>query len=125
MPAYNFKKRFAAKVESGEKLHTIRAKRKDGRRPKPEQAMHGYTGLRTKYTRLLVTATISKVEGISITAGPPAIEVWIDGRKLTSSEIYDLAIADGFVSSSEFLAFFRDEHGLPFVGDLIHWRFQQ
>ena len=66
MPAYGFKYRFARKVETGEKLHTIRALRKDGRRPKVGQPMHAYEGMRTKKCRILLLSTISKVEAIRI-----------------------------------------------------------
>lgn len=126
MPAFNFKYRFARKVETGDKLHTIRARRKDGKRPMVGQAMHAYEGMRTKKCRPLVLSTISNVEWIRIEAdgrirlgvpGDPAV------RTLTVDEAHALAIADGFTSATELYEFFKAEHGLPFEGDLIHWRF--
>jgi hypothetical protein len=124
MPAYNFKSRFAAKVQSGEKLHTIRARRKDGHRPRPGQPMHAYCGLRTKKTELLLLSTVSKVESIRIdTEGHIRIGDIGDSRVLAYEEVEALAKADGFDSPEEFVAFFKDTHGLPFIGDLIHWRF--
>lgn len=126
MPAYNFKAQFAAKVESGEKLHTIRARRKDGRRPMPGQAMHAYAGLRTKKCRLLKLATISRVEWIRIVLEGDQVLVRLgipgESRVLAYEEVEALAIADGFASPGEFYNFFKDTHGFPFEGDLIHWR---
>lgn len=118
MPAYNFQKRFAAKVESGEKLHTIRAIRKDGKRPMPHTPMAAYFGMRTKGCRLLVRSVISRVEHVRIDSGGI---VQLDGRQITHAERDALALADGFVDAREFVSFFRDNHGLPFEGHLIHW----
>lgn len=123
MPAYNFKERFARKVQSGEKLHTIRATRKDGHRPIVGQPMHAYSGLRTKKTKLLLLSTISKVDRIKINVDG-SIVVEARGR-LTVDEAHALAMADGFTSANELYEFFKETHGLPFEGDLIHWRFPQ
>lgn len=121
MPAYNFKARFAKKVQSGEKLHTIRALRKDGHRPRIGQPMHAYNGLRTKKTMLLLRSTVSKVDRISINVDGSIV---VEGRgKLTVDEAHELAMADGFTSANELYEFFKETHGLPFEGDLIHWRF--
>lgn len=121
MPAYNFKERFAKKVASGEKLHTIRATRKDGHRPRIGQPMHAYNGLRTKKTKLLLRSTVSKVDRISIAVDGSIV---VEGRgKLTVDEAHALAMADGFTSATELYEFFKETHGLPFEGDLIHWTF--
>ena len=119
MPAYNFKQRFARKVASGEKLHTIRATRKDGHRPGIGQPMHAYTGLRTKHTKLVFLSTISKVDRIRINVDGSIV---VEGRgKLTVDQAHALAMADGFTSANDLYEFFKAEHGLPFDGDLIHW----
>ena len=119
MPAYNFKQKFAPKVGSGEKRHTVRAIRKDGKRPKAGQPFT-YTGMRTKYCEPILFSTIKAVEDITIA---PDGALFIAGRRLAVKEAQRFAIADGFASFTEFLDFFRSAHGLPFSGDLIHWTF--
>lgn len=42
----NFQKQFAPYILDGSKAHTIRGERKDGKRPKPGEMLHLYTGLR-------------------------------------------------------------------------------
>jgi len=126
MPAYNFQKRFADRVGNGTKLHTIRAYRKDGRHPIAGQPFRAYTGMRTKLCEPILFSTISKVEWVHIDVGGivsivgPMAE---HQRTLTHAERDALALGDGFVSALEFVAFFRNNYGLPFNGDLIHWTF--
>lgn len=114
MPAFNFHAQFAGKVERGEKLHTIRAKRKNP--PKVGQSFYGFTGMRTMQCRRLVSSTITKVDAIEILSGQ---FVQLNGRHLTASEIDKLARADGFDGADSFFKFF--DAVLPFRGDLIHW----
>lgn len=126
MPAYNFQQRFAEKVGNGTKRHTIRAYRKDGRHPIAGQPFRSYTGMRKKQCEPILFSTISKVEWVHIDEGGivsiigPMAE---SQRTLTHAERDALALADGFGSALEFVAFFRDNYGLPFKGDLIHWTF--
>jgi hypothetical protein len=120
MPAYNFQQRFAEKVGNGTKRHTIRAKRKDGKRPQAGQPFRSYTGMRTKNCEPILFSTISKVEDVRI---DDMGWVSIDGRLLTHAELDALSVADGFAGAADFLAFFRERYGIPFLGDLIHWTF--
>lgn len=119
MPAFNFQSRFAAKVESGEKLHTIRAKRKHP--PKAGQPFYAFEGMRTVKCRRLLCSWISCIEDVYIDSGGI---ISVGGRMLGRAERDNLATADGFVDAREFIAFFRDNHGLPFAGDLIHWKYK-
>jgi len=64
MPAYNFKERFAADVESGKKRQTIRRKRK--RPTKPGDVLYLYVGMRTKRCRKLREAPCESVVSILI-----------------------------------------------------------
>lgn len=120
MPAYNFKYRFAKKVGSGEKRHTVRARRKDGKRPQVGQPFRAYTGMRTKKCEPILFSHISGVQEVRIELEGG---IYIDGRRLKVEEADRFAVADGFTSVTEFYEFFRDTHGLPFEGDLIHWSF--
>lgn len=130
MALFNFKRQFAHAVTAGTKRQTIRAPRKDGTRPKPGETLHLYTGLRTKGADLLARYPCKSVHNIQIRqhlAGPheldavPLVEVVLDGRRLTRLEVHELAIADGFPTAEELLAFFLKEHGGDFEGILVKW----
>lgn len=135
MPAYSFQKQFVPFVESGEKTHTIRGKRKA--RPKPGQPFYAYYAMRTKQCRKLLESTITKVEDIWIVdsgrrfngwdgivecmhhLGPyPQIE--IEGTKLADDEMESLAKRDGFPSLFEMSRFW--DLSQRFNGDPIHWK---
>lgn len=117
MAAYNFKKRFAAMVERGDKCQTIRAERKDGRRPHAGETLYLYTGMRTKACRKLHEAACRSVEEIKIFRKM----VVVSGSRLKPEEVASLAKADGFENVEKFFEFFSKEHGLPFRGLLIKW----
>ena len=115
MPALNFKKQFAHDVSAKKKRQTIRSTRK---RPfKEGDKLFLYTGMRTKYCRSLGEAVCKKVSNIKITK----TSVRINLKYLSWSQITDLAIADGFGGITDFLAFFEDNHGFPFEGQMIEW----
>src|ERR1039458_6030532 len=96
-----FKARFVPMIEDGSKTHTIRAKRKI--RPRVGETCHCYTGLRQKGARLLGRWPCVKVEEITIRLRcrpedffPLALDIWIDGERLSPDEVNDLAWRDGF-----------------------------
>jgi len=47
--------------------------------------------------------------------------ITIDGNDLSADEKDSLAFADGFETFAEMMQFW--EGRLPFVGDIIHWKF--
>ena len=115
MPSLNFKQRFVAPIESGRKRQTIRKRRK---RPfRTGDTLYLFTGMRTAKCRRLSTHRCSSVHDVTITHE----HIEIDGRMLTPEETGELAQADGFASTEEFLDFFRREHDLPLVAQLIRW----
>ena len=127
MPLLGFKKQFAPAVENGLLVHpfasipikrqTIRAKRRDGRNPRPGEKLYLYTGLRTKQCLKLGEAICKSVEEIFIAwRGICLAGVW-----LTAEEQSAMAIADGFTTFQEMADFFRKEHGEDFWGLLIKW----
>jgi len=118
MPALNFKKEFAEKVESGEKRQTIRALRKDGRNPRNGQTLYLYVGMRTKGCRKLGEATCKSVEPIAIEENG---DIFIGVEYVPPVEASNMMIRDGFNSRLEFYEFFKKTHGLPFYGLLIKW----
>lgn len=105
---FNFKKEFAPKVESGEKLQTVRATRKDRRVPVPGDLAKGYTGLRTRSARLLVSSPIVEAGRVLIDFRESTIA--IRGGRLSASEAAEFARADGFESFPAMLAWFREAH---------------
>lgn len=117
MPLLNFKKQFAPKVESGEKLQTIRAKRKDGRNPHVGDKLYLYAGLRTKSCRKIGEAVCTSVNQITIDDHG----INIDGIWLSLQERDKISQEDGFDDFSELIQWFRKEHGLPFEGLLYKW----
>jgi phosphoribosyl-ATP pyrophosphohydrolase len=123
MPAFNFQKQFAPDVESGQKNQTIRAKRKDGRRPEPGQTAYLYTGMRTNACRKLGEKTIEMVQMIMIGNKGCLINYNEDGEYPITElmELKFFAIDDGFESWEAMRDWFDKTHGLPFEGDLIKW----
>ena len=132
MPAYSFQKQFVPFIESGEKTHTIRGKRKS--RPKPGQTFYGYYAMRTKQCRKLIQSTITRVQDIVIEVdhrycdyieGEHVIlvhpKMTIDGEVLADDEMETLARRDGFGDLRSMMMFWPDAR-LPFSGDIIHWR---
>lgn len=131
MVALNFKAQFADDVEDGRKCRTIRAPRKDGRDPKKGDRLQLYTGMRQSGCRMLREVECSRVREVEISH----MEIKIEGRPLwhgdapayqggVDPEHYegDFVRADGFDSFSDMVAFFEENHGLPFKGLLIEWR---
>ncbi len=118
MPALNFRKEFADKVESGEKRQSIRALRKDGRNPRPGQTLYLYTGQRTKHCRKLGEAICKSVESVGIEEGG---DIYSAGIGNDNDYSVDFAKKDGFDTFQDFMDFFRKKHGLPFYGLLIKW----
>ncbi len=123
MPAYNFKSRFAPKVESGEKRQTIRKRRKVGNAV-PEKPIQLYVGQRTKACRKLVDPDpeCKSVHPIKITRHFAFGAVFVDGKKLTYLETFNLTRDDGFSSTVDFFHFFVPDPGDVFDDAvLIKW----
>lgn len=117
-----FQSRFEKKIQSREKRHTIRGKRK--RRPQPGEACHCYVNPRRKSMRLLGRWICVAVQDIWIVVergphGVPRYVVTVEGYRLRQDERTALAIADGFESFQEMMEFWSGR--LPFNGDIIHW----
>jgi uncharacterized protein YqfB (UPF0267 family) len=129
MGLYNFQKRFAPFILSGEKTHTIRSVRANP--DKPGNTLHLYTGLRQKGAQLLMRVPCVKVEEIEICAVDhpthsgvtKVFTIEIDGHYLDRSEKEALARRDGFDSLAAMMRFWQEpKNRLPFRGHIIHWR---
>jgi hypothetical protein len=128
MPAYSFQKQFVPFVESGDKTHTIRGKRKN--RPKPGQTFYGYYAMRTKQCRKLIHSTITRVQDITIELIQGDCHernyhrITVEGEVLAPDEMEALARRDGFANLSAMMQFWPSAR-LPFEGDIIHWSFDR
>jgi hypothetical protein len=114
MVAYNFQAQFAPAVEAGEKRRTIRA---EGlrRHARAGDLLQLYTGMRTKECRKLGEAicTVStycaiREDGITFGTYPKV-------------DVDDFARGDGFKDFDDMKEWFREMHGIPFIGRLIEW----
>ena len=111
MPVINFKKEFVDAVKDGSKAQTIRATRKVP--IKAGDTLYLYAGMRTKTCEKIGEVVCGAVREVEVTN----IGVVLDGRYLTPSQVYALAIHDGFENTQAFLKFFKP----PFKGQLIKW----
>lgn len=116
----SFNKRFVDLVADGLKTQTIRANRKDGRRPVPGDFIHCYHGLRTKWSMLLTKGEITKVMDISIE--PARGLVFVDNVLLAPKRFEGFATADGFSSYADMMDWWRRTHSSErFNGYMIQW----
>lgn len=123
---YSFKARFVPLIQSGKKLTTIRAPRKDGKLPKPGEVLHLFTGMRTKQCQKIAEVICLRVQPIFI--WQPG---YVPGRasgamvglsfNITSARLNGIAVKDGFESWQDMICFFSTVHTLPFTGYLIEW----
>lgn len=113
MPAYNFKKEFAAKVLDGSKPFTIRAPRK--RKTVKGDRLFLFTGMRTRNCVKLLDTIAADVFVIVITSDA----VYINDVCLMESMKEGFARLDGFNSYTDFLKFHEPNFNKPI--DMIVW----
>ena len=92
MPLLGFKQQFAPMVEARKKRQTIRAKREDGRNPKPGDTLYLYTGLRTKSCRKLGETVCRSVQEIVVDVKG----INLSGDWLNDTAMMHVVRADGF-----------------------------
>jgi len=128
-----FKQQFEHKIRSGEKTHTIRGERKDGKTPAVGEALHCYVNPRTKQMRLIGRWPCVRVEPVRISltldhAYAKSLRIQIGDQVLSRDEADAFAKRDGFENMDEMARFWKREHGLkigsrPWRGWVIHWDF--
>lgn len=121
MPSYNFQRRFADKVRSGEKMQTIRKRRK--RATVEGDTLYLYTGLRQKGAEKLREAKCVRVLPIEIYEG--SVKVGAEKIYRDDDEMDAFARADGFADADDFFSFWRDVHGLTLWTPLTEFEFIQ
>ncbi len=121
MVAYSFKPRFRGPILAGTKCQTIRAERK--RHARPGEQVQLYTGMRTRYCRIIGRAVCTTTSPVTIGVA----EGWVDdgcGRMIDPYFLDAFAHLDGFVGWTAMAAFWQREHPdvEVFSGVLIRWR---
>jgi hypothetical protein len=120
MVAYSFRPQFVAPILGGTKRQTIRADRK--RHAREGEAIQLYTGMRTKYCRVIGTANCELV--FPVTLDFATDRVMTDGTVFRSSTNLDeFAHLDGFADWQSMRDFWRKNHAPldVFSGVLIRW----
>lgn len=113
-----FKERFINPILNKTKVHTIREDSHN--RWKIGMKMQMATGVRTKkYNQFNegICKSTQRIEIIRVSDYLHETIVNIDGRKLTESEVQQLAWNDGFDNLVDFWMWFAD----GFKGKVIHW----
>lgn len=113
-----FKPQFAALVEAGTKTQTVRPTPK--RMPQAGDTISLRCWVGAPYRseqRVLRESIIAAVRLIEI----DTCALTIDGVRLHHLEEEEFAMADGFSGIVEMTDWFRETHGLPFVGIVIYW----
>jgi hypothetical protein len=119
-----FQHRFADLVESRQKRQTIRALGKP-HHPAPfagqELSLRKWADkpYRSPQVRLGPNETCVSVHPVFIGIIRDRFEVRVDHEPVEDLDTF--AKADGFTDAADFQQWFRNTHGLPFVGRLIKW----
>lgn len=117
-----FQDRFADKVESGLKPHTIRKARKRPIAVGDRLSLRKWLGkpYRSKQ-KILRESECKDVREIEITNHGFYINRGTNWLILGNDWCERLAKKDGFANAREMIQWFDDTHGLPFIGNLIEW----
>lgn len=134
MPAWSFQPRFRLALANGlaearrepppypgvrPKRQTIRALRRDGRDPRPGDAVRIWIAQRTPDREFLGT-TPPLVKRLTIEV-PHDGSVIVDLRWQTRAGITRLAHLDSLADWAELICFLEETHGLPFAGFVYRW----
>lgn len=115
-----FKPQFAALVEAGTKLQTVRPTPKRMPREGDRISLRCWTGkpYRSKQ-RVLRETVVTQVRDILIYTDGVTL---YDGYAGYAPNQHIFAVNDGFRSWPDMLQWFREQHGLPFNGIVIFWK---
>lgn len=119
MTVIMFKPRFAPLVAEGTKLQTVRPPRK-----RPIHA-GDILSLRKWSGRPYCSPQVVLRSAVCIEVSPIWIcssGILVGDTGILAEGLDRFAVADGFRSWRDMVAWFIDEHGLPFTGILIRWR---
>ncbi len=121
MFVYLFHEMFVRLVAIGAKCHTIRPRRKDGRRIQVGEkvSLRRWEGkpYRSKQVRIRDDSECVRVSTIEL---DEAGQIKVNDVILDEQQASMLAVADGFHDFNHMLNYWREQ--LPFTGDLIEWK---
>jgi hypothetical protein len=130
-----FKRQFEAKILAGEKTHTIRGERRDGKIPRIGERLDCYGDVRQKTMHLLGRWPCIRVERIQIALVDDnrfakVIQIRLAGAVLDEVEADLFARRDGFSDIYEMASFWNKTHKLrlgetAWCGLVIHWDFRR
>ena len=112
---------FRRKIEQGVKIHSIREDAHN--RWHAGNIIHCSHGVRTKQYNCFSTKICTGTQRIvflwhkNMMTGLRRCTVYVDGRELSSVELRQLAINDGFSGLAAFFLWFNND----FDGKIIHW----
>ena len=114
-----FQPQFEPMIVCGRKPHTIRPTRKIPLKVGQTLSLRVWTGKPYRSPqREFLSATVKSVDPILI----EMVDIVVDGRPLSPGEQQALAFDDGFSDADCLRNWFLKTHGLPFEGELIHWK---
>jgi len=119
-----FKPQFAGMVADGRKCQTVRPVPKRMPQPGDTISLRCWEGkpYRSKQ-KVLREAVITEVQRIDI---DDRGFVWLDDFRIKFlSDWEKFTAADGFPKPEDFIEWFRQQHGLPFTGIVLHWENQK
>ena len=115
MTAFNFQPQFVPLIKSGEKRSTIR----QTKRCKVGDSMQLYTGQRTRTCKKIMDVECIGTAKIVINRH----SIWRICKKegIVCVNKMFLHEQEGFINAQQFLDFFKDKYGLPFIGYIHTW----
>lgn len=116
MVSFDFKAEFVPLIESGHKIQTIRGMQ----RATPGQAMHLYTGLRTKHCRLIKVETCLSSRPVIITPEGPEVMNGARFLRLNAMAAQRFARADGFPHYDAMYDWFNEMYGAEVFTGFVH-----
>jgi hypothetical protein len=123
MAVLMFQPQFADKVESGQKRQTIRPPRQRPIKVGDKLSLRKWSSRPYGSKQVVLRESVCvRVQRIVI-RGDGGISQMVEGEacSMRPDRQEQFAIADGFASSKEMIAWFSETHGLPFEGVLIQW----
>lgn len=114
-----FQPQFEPLIVSGRKPHTIRPKRKIPLKVGQPLSLRVWTGKPYRSPqREFHTANVQKVHPVTIDRE----DIIVAGEAMSPEAQDAFAWHDGFENAAALRDWFLKTHGLPFTGELIHWR---
>jgi hypothetical protein len=118
---FGFRKQFAPAVQGGTKLQTVRAERRDGKRPVVGDRVSLWSGMRTSSCTWLNHGTVTACFSVTLRFEDGAL--LFDGKQVSGIRAETFAQQDGFGTFAEMESWFHETHGpRDFTGFCVQWK---